>query len=171
MRMTILTLLVAVLMAGSTNCSFAEPPRSDVTKIAVFGFELQDNSPGGGLGLVTIKDASLEKTTAAARDALERSGRYSIVNIGPVDLRLVTKGKALRDCDGCEAGAARSLGAEQSMIGFVRRATQTDYYIVIVIRDSTTGEILNSQVANFAGGEEGWASGVRKLIKHQVLAR
>jgi len=171
MRMRILTATVAVLIAGSATCSFAEPLATNVTKIAVFGFELQDNSPGGGLGMATTKEPSLEKATTAAREILERSGRYSIVSIAPVDLGSVTQGKALRDCDGCEATVARSLGAEQSMIGFVRRATQTDYYIVIVIRDSATGEILNSQVANFAGGEEGWASGVRKLIQHQVLTR
>lgn len=170
MTVRFLMALVALLIADSTNRSFAEPPHTDVTKIAVFGFELQDNSPGGGLGMVTTKDASLDKATAAARELLESSGRYAIVNIDAVDLKSVTQGRALRDCNGCEAAAARDLGAQQSLIGYVRRATQTDYYIVVVIRDAKTGEIVNAQVANFAGGEEGWASGVRKLIKHQVLS-
>jgi hypothetical protein len=52
----------------------------------------------------------------------------------------------------------------------VKRATQTDYYMWIQIRDARTGKILDQQAANFAGGEEGWASGVRMLIRHQVLA-
>lgn len=171
MRMRILTELVGILVAGSANCSFAGSSTTEITKIAVFGFELQDNSPGGGLGMVTTKEVSLDKATAAARETLESSGRYTVVSADAVDVKSVTQGRTLRDCDGCEAAAARSLGAEQSMIGFVRRATQTDYYIVVVIRDAKTGEILNAQVANFAGGEEGWASGVRKLIKHQVLVQ
>jgi hypothetical protein len=49
--------------------------------------------------------------------------------------------------------------------------TQTDYYVAIRIRDARTGKILGQQEANFAGGDDGWASGVRMLIKHQVLAQ
>jgi hypothetical protein len=52
----------------------------------------------------------------------------------------------------------------------VIRATATDYYIMIRIRDARTGKILDQESANFAGSEEGWASGVRMLIRHQVLA-
>jgi hypothetical protein len=77
--------------------------------------------------------------------------------------------RSFRDCDGCEAGIARDLGAEQSLIGVVKRATQTDYYVWVQIRDARTGKILDQQMANFAGGEDGWASGVRMLIRHQIL--
>jgi len=64
---------------------------------------------------------------------------------------------------------ALQLGAEQSLIGVVRRATQTDYYIAIEIRDAHTGKLVDEQSANFAGSEEGWASGVRILLDHQLL--
>ena len=77
--------------------------------------------------------------------------------------------KPLRNCNGCEAGIALQLGAEQSLIGVVTRVTQTDYYVQILIRDSRTGKVIDQQEANFAGGDDGWASGVRMLIKHQVL--
>ena len=78
--------------------------------------------------------------------------------------------KSIRNCNGCEAGIALQLGAEQSLIGVVTRVTQTGYYVLIQIRDARTGKILDQQEANFAGGDEGWPSGVRMLIKHQVLA-
>jgi hypothetical protein len=51
----------------------------------------------------------------------------------------------------------------------VTKVTQTDYYISIRIRDARTGKIIDQQEANFAGGEDGWPSGVRMLIRHQVL--
>jgi hypothetical protein len=38
-----------------------------------------------------------------------------------------------------------------------------------VIRDARTGKLINEQEANFAGDESGWPTGVRMLIKHQVL--
>jgi hypothetical protein len=52
----------------------------------------------------------------------------------------------------------------------VVKATQTDYYVLIQIRDARTGRLLDRQEANFAGSEQGWPSGVRMLIRHQVLA-
>jgi hypothetical protein len=75
----------------------------------------------------------------------------------------------LRNCDGCEAGIAAQLGAQQALIGVVSKVTQTDYYVIIRIRDAQTGKILAQEEANFAGDEQGWASGVRMLIRHQVL--
>ena len=78
--------------------------------------------------------------------------------------------KSLQSCDGCEAALALQLGAEQSMVGVLTRVTQTDYYVRIQIRDARSGKLLDQEEANFAGDEEGWATGVRMLIKHQVLA-
>ena len=122
------------------------------------------------VGKPTTSDESLQKATVAAREQLAGSGRYSIVSVDGVDAAQVHD-RTLRNCDGCEATIARKLGAQQSMIGIVNRATQTDYYIAVVIRDTSTGKVIDSQAANFAGGEEGWASGVRMLIKHQVLVQ
>ena len=79
------------------------------------------------------------------------------------------RGKALRDCEGCESGIALRAGADQALIGVVKRMTQTDYYVVIQITDVRTGKVLEQQAADFAGGPDGWASGVRMLLKHQVL--
>ena len=39
----------------------------------------------------------------------------------------------------------------------------------IQIRDARTGKVLDQEAANFAGSEEGWGSGVRMLIRHQIL--
>ncbi|MGA8706021.1 MAG: DUF2380 domain-containing protein [Steroidobacteraceae bacterium] len=138
-------------------------------KIAVFNFELDDVTPASALlDQSTSSSATLEKVTAAARKALADSGRYTIVDVGKANATPAS-GKTLRDCDGCEASIAAHLGAAESMIGVVRRATQTDFYITLVIRDANTGKVLDQQGANFAGDETGWPSGVRMLIKHQVL--
>ena len=101
---------------------------------------------------------------------LAQSGRYSLVDVSKVEAKPVTE-KSLRNCDGCEIGIALQLGAEQSFVGVVRRATMTDYYVMIQISDCRTGKVINQQVANFAGGQDGWASGARMLIRHGVLAR
>jgi hypothetical protein len=137
--------------------------------IAVFDFELEDLSPAAALlNKSTSSAASMDRVSSEARQALAQSGRYHVIDASKTDAKPVTE-KSLRNCGGCEAGIALQLGAEQSLIGVVKRATQTDYYIVIEIRDARTGKVLDQQGANFAGGEDGWASGVRMLIKHQIL--
>ncbi|MGA2191310.1 MAG: DUF2380 domain-containing protein [Steroidobacteraceae bacterium] len=145
------------------------PPRPSVVKLAVFDFELDDVSPAAALlGQTTSNEAVMEKVSSEARRILAQSGRFILVDVSHVDAEPV-KAKSLRNCDGCEGGIALQAGAEQALIGVVRRVTQTDYYVQVLISDAQTGKILNQQEANFAGGPDGWASGVRMLLKHQVL--
>ena len=96
---------------------------------------------------------------------LELISRYILSHDGAG----ISMGTPLKDCNGCDAPLASQLGADQSLIGVVRRVSQTDYYVLVQIRDAHTGTVLAQEAANFAGGEEGWASGVRMLIDHQVL--
>ena len=145
------------------------PPRPPGVKLAVFDFELDDVSPAASfLGQTTSNEAVMEKVSSEARRMLAESGRFILVDVSKVDAEPV-RAKSLRNCNGCEAGIALQAGAEQALIGMVRRVTQTDYYVLIQISDAQTGKVLNQQEANFAGGPDGWASGVRMLIKHQVL--
>jgi hypothetical protein len=138
-------------------------------RLAVFAFELEDVSPASSLmGKTTSSAASMARVTSEARRMLSQSGRYHLIDLDKVDAKPVTE-KSLRQCDGCEASIALECGAEQSLLGIVTRVTQTDYYVQIVIRNARTGKILDEQAANFAGGDDGWASGVRMLIKHQLL--
>ena len=145
------------------------PPRPAVVKLAVFDFELDDATPAAALlGQASRNEAAMEKVSVDARQMLERSGRYLLVDVSDANA-LPVREKSLRNCEGCEAGIALEAGAEQALIGVVRRVTQTDYYVQIQITDAKTGKVLNQQSANFAGGPDGWASGVRMLLKHQVL--
>ena len=145
------------------------PPRPPLVKLAVFDFELEDVSPAASLlGKTTSDEAAMEKVSSEARRMLERSGHFILVDVSNIDAEAV-KTKSLRNCQGCEAGIALRAGAEQALIGVVRRVTQTDYYVAVQLSDAHTGKVLNQQDANFAGGPDGWASGVRMLLKHQVL--
>jgi len=161
----LLLLIAAALPALAADADNAPP-----IKIAVFDFELEDVSPAASLpGASAGAAAAIEKVSREARQTLLQSGRYSLVDVSKVEAKPVTE-KSLRNCDGCEIGIALQLGAEQSFVGVVRRATMTDYYVMIQISDCRTGKVLDQQAANFAGGEDGWASGARMLIKHTILA-
>lgn len=146
------------------------PPRPTVVKLAVFDFELEDVTPAAALlGQSTSNEATMEQVSSEARRLLERSGRFVLIDVSKIDAEPV-KAKSLRNCNGCETAIASQAGAEQVLLGVVKRVTQTDYYVRIQISDAQTGKVLDQQDANFAGGPDGWASGVRMLLKHQVLA-
>ncbi|MGB6603897.1 MAG: DUF2380 domain-containing protein [Steroidobacteraceae bacterium] len=150
--------------------SYGETAKAPPTRIAVFAFELEDASPGATyLGETGKHAATMADAARAARLELSESGRYGVIDASGVDTSQIAA-KGLRNCGGCEAGLALKLGAEQSLLGVVIKATQTDYYVLIQIRDARTGRLLDRQEANFAGSEQGWPSGVRMLIRHQVLA-
>ena len=111
----------------------------------------------------------MQAVTGEARRVLAQSGRYILVDIDGVDAEPV-KERSLRSCNGCDAGIALQLEAEQSFIGVVTRVAKTEYYVSLLITDTRTGKVLNQQTAFFTGADDAWASGVRMLIKHGVLA-
>ncbi len=159
----------ALLSLGFAGAVRSQAPAAAPVRIAVFPFELEDGTPASALqGRETSSAASLAKVSAAARQQLQDSGQYAVIDGGTSSAAQV-RAKSLRDCEGCEAAIALGLGAQQSLLGIVRRATQTDYYMEIQIRDARSGKLVRVESANFAGSEEGWPSGVRMLIKHQVL--
>lgn len=166
---------VAALAAASPPSGAAEPSRAAPIKIAVFGFELDDATPaaayvGKSSDRADATRTALRKATLAAREELARSRRYSIVSVKGAHAKAV-EDRTLRNCGGCEAAIARKLGAQESMLGIIKTVTQTDYYILVVIRNASTGKVVDSQEANFAGGQEGWANGAQVLIRYQVLPR
>ena len=177
MRTAAVSLCAAAAFAASSllPARAAEPSRAAPVKIAVFGFELDDATPAAAYAGKASDETSatrtaLRRATVAARKELARSGRYSIVSVKGVHAKPV-EDHTLRNCGGCEAALARKLGAQESMLGIVKSVTQTDYYILVVIRNAATGKVVNSQAANFAGGQEGWPNGALVLIRYQVLPR
>jgi Protein of unknown function (DUF2380) len=161
----ILTLVAAV---WPMFAAYAATPQQ--VKIAVFDFELEDASPSASSDLESGKyTARMQAITDDARRSLAQSGRYIFIDTHAVDAEAVKK-KSLRSCNGCDVDIALKLGAERSFIGLVTKATNTDYYVSILITDTKTGKPVNQQSAFFTGADDAWASGVRMLLKHAVLA-
>ena len=142
-----------------------------VVKLAVFDFELEDVSAAGALapGESAEDSVRMQAVTGEARRLMAESGRYSLIETHGADAAPV-KDKSLRHCDGCESAIALKLGAERSLVGVVTRVAQTEYYVSLRIIDTRTGKVVNQQTAFFTGADDAWASGVRMVLKHAVLA-
>jgi hypothetical protein len=136
-------------------------------KIAVFDFELDDPSAGGGVIAQDATDAdNLKKSTEEARTLLSASGRYS-----PVDTGSAGAG-AFKDCNGCEAALAKKLGAAQSMAGVVRRVSRTEYTMQVVVRDAATGEVVTNAFTGLRmGANYSWPRGAKWLMDRQILVK
>jgi len=125
----------------------ANPGKSPPIKIAVFDFELDDVSPAASATGVSGSGAgAMEKVSSTARRVLAQLGRYSLIDVSKADAQPV-KEKSLRNCSGCEAAIGLQLGADQSLIGVVRRVPMTDYYVWIQISDARSGKVLDQGTA------------------------
>ena len=136
-------------------------------KIAVFDFELDDPSAGGGVIAQDATDTeNLKKSTEEARKLLSASGRYSLADAGSA------AAGAFKDCNGCEAAIAKKLGAAQSMAGVVRRVSRTEYTMQVVVRDTATGEVVTNAFTGLRmGANYSWPRGVKWLMDRKILAK
>ena len=143
------------------------------TRLAVFPFELEDTSaaaPTNGPAVVDATDASdLTKTTDAVREAIAQSPRYRVVDVSGANADAVNAHR-LRDCDGCDAPVARSLDADQSLVGVVRRVSRMEYTIRFQIRDTKTGAVVASADSGLRmGANYSWSRGAVRLVSDRLL--
>jgi hypothetical protein len=171
MRSIMLVLAPVMLLASSLVAGAAETAPSPV-KIAVFPFELVDFSAAAPyVPADDIDREQLRLSTEEARRLIVESGRYQLVETGTANQQ-IAKAVPLRDCEGCEAGIAAGLAADQSMIGIVTRITRTEYAVTYKIRDARPGGLVDVQQTDLRmGANVAWSRGARWLIQRRLLER
>ncbi len=160
--------LAAALTVFAMQPSKAAEPGP--VRIAVFDFELEDKSAGGGIiGPDAIDIENLKLSTEEARRMLSASGRYSIVDASSAEDTLVSAGGVLH-CNGCDVPLAKELGADQSMVGVITRITRTEYTLRILVRDTQTGAVVaNAATGLRMGANYSWPRGVKWLMDNEIL--
>jgi Protein of unknown function (DUF2380) len=159
----------AALAAAVPVISVAAMPAP--INLAVFDFELEDTSAGASpTGRTASEDAAqLAEVTGQVRRLLTQSGRYKVIDVGSADAD-AAKAHALRDCGGCDAGIALKTGAEQSLVGVVRRISRAEYTIRFRIRDARTGAIVSEGDSGLRmGANYSWSRGAVRLISDRLL--
>lgn len=156
------------VLAASTAATPATAPAP--IQIAVFDFELEDMSAAGSPNDVPAPDAAyLGDVTKGVRDLFAQSGRYRLVEADSANADAVKK-HDLRDCDGCDAPIANELGADQSLVGVVRRVSRTEYVVRVQIRDSKTGAVVSKGDSGLRmGANYSWSRGAVRLVRDLVL--
>ncbi len=164
-------LLLAFALAGHGVASVANtlPPP---IKIAIFEFELDDRSAGGGIiPEDDIDRPSLVQSTNEAKRLLLATGRYSIVDTSSVAAE-VKAANGIINCNACEVALARKLGADQALVGVVPRVSRTEYTLFMRVKDARTGaEIASGFTGLRLGANYAWARGVTWLMNNQILPK
>jgi hypothetical protein len=158
-------LSVAALVAALAGAAAAAP-----VKLALFDFELEDASAGPASGGASPADAAaLAQATNDVRQLLAQSGRYELVDVGGADAA-EAKAHRLGECNGCDAAIARTLGAEQSLVGVVRRISRTEYVVRLRLRDAATAAIVADLDSGLRmGADYSWNRGAARLVKDRLL--
>lgn len=151
-------------VARDIRDALAAPP---MVRLAFFPLELEDESGGAELVGATESDIKgLRDATDAVRQLLERSGRYQLV---PVDSSS-PEVQALHDCADCAAHLARQLGADQSLVGVVRRISRAEYTIRFQVRAAGTGAVIAAGDSGLRmGANYSWGRGAVRLIQDRLL--
>ncbi len=155
--------LVLVLVTGH---AYADNP-----KIVVFDFELFDTSLEGELQPAREdQSARLKMISQMIRDALEKSGNYTIVEITPEAAKLA-KDTSFIGCNGCDVKIAESLGGDLSIIGHVQKVSNLILSLTAEIRNVKTGKLVGAMGADIrANTDDSWRRGMQWLIDNRLLA-
>jgi hypothetical protein len=159
--------LALAILVGPQSKAAEEGP----LKIAVFAFELDDRSAGGGIvSQDAIDTENLRLSTDEARQALSASGRYGIVDTAGVANEVVAAG-GIQSCNGCDGALAKKLGADRSMTGLVTRVNRTEYTLQILVRDAESGAVISNDFTGLRmGANYAWPRGAKWLMENKVLA-
>lgn len=159
------TLLSAAVVSET---SFAGEP----IKVAVYEFELEDFSAGGGIIAPDARDTTyLEQATQEAKRLLSLSGRYTMVDTAGAQDEPV-KARKMRSCGGCLGPITKKLGADQAVIGTITRINRTEFTLLIQFFDAGSGEPISNYYTGLRmGADYAWPRGVAWLMKNRILAK
>lgn len=155
-------LLAAAVTLGGIGMAAAGPE-----KAAVFDFQF---AKGSAAALTDEDRTRLARTSAALRDLLVESGRYTIVSTEPLKAE-IAKGSDLRACNGCAEDYARRLGADAAITGEVQKVSTLILNLNVYVKDLKAGTPERAYSVDMRGDtDESFARAIRYLVKNRLLA-
>lgn len=169
-RMTAL-FVMAMLTAGSATANSDTPTPASPQKIAVFDFDLIDDSQEGEMNGVRADETQrLLLISDELRRLLKADGRYEVVDLGPVKAE-IERLRPMYKCNHCEDGLARQLGVEHVMIGTVQKVSNLILNLNLFIRDVKNEKITRGMSSDIrSNSDDSWLHGIKWVVKNQLLA-
>jgi len=147
------------------------PATADPIKIAVFDFDLIDDSQEGEMnGIRPDETARLKLISGELRDLIRKDGRYEPVDLTPIAAD-IERLRPMYKCNHCEDDLAKKLGVDYVMIGTVQKVSNLILNLNLFIRDVKAEKIIRGMSSDIRGNtDDTWMHGVRWVAKHQLFA-
>jgi Protein of unknown function (DUF2380) len=155
-----IVLPVWMVLVGPASALAATPTA------VVFPFAFIDTSPEPPRAdeLARLHDAGEE-----LRRLLDQSQRYVVIATASVEGKAT--GTDFVNCQPCAVAAAKDLGADVAVIGWVQKVSNLILNINAVMRSTATGDIVSAGSVDIRGNtDESWTRGVRYLAANRLLA-
>lgn len=157
MRTAPLTALVFLLTAAPA--AVAGP------RIAVFPVEFVNTS------LEPTRDDERARLAAFDRQLREELAArgHTVLDTAPVASKAAAYA-SLRECNGCEVGLAKELGADLVALAWVQKVSNLILEITVRIGDARTGALERAGSVSIRGNtDESWSHGLRYLVKNVLF--
>lgn len=146
---------------------YAQVARCAPLPAAVFPFEFDDTSPEPPQPAELVR---LHKIDAELRELLAKSGKYTIMDITPIEAK--ANESDLVSCQACAVSLAKQLGAQVAVIAWVQKVSNLILNINAVIRSTATGDIVSAGSVDIRGNtDKSWSRGVSYLVANRLLLK
>ncbi len=145
----------------------ARPATDDIPHVAFMGFQLINTS----LEPTTpTEDQRIHMLDDLFKQKLDASGRFKMVPI-PSDLRQeIDAGPEISNCNGCQRGWARKVGADWVAWGTVQKVSNLIPNINVYMEDARTGKPQFVKSVDIRGNsDESWRPGLDYLLRHYLF--
>ena len=155
-----IVIAISMALVGPANALASTPTA------VVFPFAFIDSSPEPPRAdeLARLHDAGQE-----LRRLLAQSNQYVIIETAPAAAKAT--GTDFVNCQPCAVAAAKDLGADVAVIGWVQKVSNLILNINAVIRSTATDDVVSAGSVDIRGNtDESWTRGVRYLAANRLLA-
>lgn len=116
------------------------------------------------------EQARLLMAGAELQKLLAASGRYDIVDLGPLKDEIAAA-RPIYECNGCEIDIAGKAKADLVMTSLVDKISETHLSLNVAVIDVAQSKLVsNASVLIQGNTDESWLHGVRWLVKNRLLA-
>ena len=168
-KLLILSVCAALVFSSATNAA--------TTRAAVLPFEIHIDLQMDGMSLYGLppkpKKSELERLELARAELIkliEDAGIYEVIDLDEhrSDIR---RAAPFDRCDGCEVEFGERVGAEVTLLGVVRKASELMINIAIYERDVRSKELKKSMLVSVLQNDDtGWLRAVRHMVKNRLVA-
>lgn len=163
-----LAMLLVAMTCGSVVASASQ-------KLAIFPIDMsipasEEDFFRGVTGPSEAEQARLQMAASELQKLIAASGRYDIVDIGPLKDEIAAA-RPIYECNGCEVDIARKANADLVMTSLVDKISETHLSLNVAIIDVAQGKLVsNASVLIQGNTDESWLHGVRWLARNRLLA-